>query len=468
MTKVRQQIRLREASMARLFSIILITLLVLIGLSYRRLEGQAPGVTFEREFETLGRTSSLGLTVEDTATGLKEVTILLTQGEREVILAEDSFDGPGLFPPWGSGEEKSRSYDIAALIAEKYKVQEGPATLSISASDYSLRRFLGGNRADASKEFEFDIYPPRLEALSGLHYINQGGSESVLYRVSEDATESGVQVGPHFFPGFPAGLPDPELHFSLFAFAYDLPADTPITLVARDGAGNESKAGFGFRVTPRMFRNREIVIGDSFLQKVVPEIVSRTPEVQDQGELIDTYVEINSRLRSKNHETVAELSSGSDGQLLWDGAFLQLSNSQVESFFADRRTYMYQGERVDQQDHVGFDLSVVARYPIEAANSGKVILADYFGIYGNTVLIDHGAGLVSLYAHMSSIDVETGQTVEKKGILGRSGATGLAGGDHLHFGLFLHGVPVNPIEWWDPKWVREHVLDRLKPASDEG
>jgi murein DD-endopeptidase MepM/ murein hydrolase activator NlpD len=150
---------------------------------------------------------------------------------------------------------------------------------------------------------------------------------------------------------------------------------------------------------------------------------------------------------------------------LWKDAFLQLSNSQVESLFADRRTYTYQGKAVDQQDHVGFDLSVTQQYPIEAANDGKVLLAEYFGIYGNTVLLDHGTGLVSLYGHLSSIEVKPGQMVKKKDRLGRSGATGLAGGDHLHFGLFLHGVPVNPTEWWDPKWVTEHVLDRLKSAG---
>ena len=95
-------------------------------------------------------------------------------------------------------------------------------------------------------------------------------------------------------------------------------------------------------MTPRAFRNRNIVLGDSFLQKVVPEIVSRTPGIEDHGELIDTYVEINSRLRRENHEAAAERSASSEGGFLWDGAFLQLSNSQVESFFADRRTYMYQ------------------------------------------------------------------------------------------------------------------------------
>ena len=105
------------------------------------------------------------------------------------------------------------------------------------------------------------------------------------------------------------------------------------------------------------------------------------------------------------------------------------------------------------------------QYPIEAANDGKVVLADYFGIYGNTVLIDHGAGMISLYGHLSSINVKPGQTVKKKDIIGKSGATGMAGGDHLHFGLFLQGVPINATEWWDAKWIQDHVLDRLKTTS---
>ena len=165
-----------------------------------------------------------------------------------------------------------------------------------------------------------------------------------------------------------------------------------------------------------------------------------------------------------NHETIAKLSQQSPAQFLWNGPFLQLSNSKVESFFADRRTYVYEGKPVDQQDHVGFDLSVVQHNPIEAANDGKVVIADYFGIYGNAVVIDHGAGLLSLYGHMSEIDVQPGQMVKKKEVLGKSGATGLAAGDHLHFGMFLHGVPVNPTEWWDEHWIHDRILTKLGPV----
>ena len=447
----------REKTLFWLLIAVLVGIGLAVGLSLPRFEGQEPVIAFDREFEVLGRTPALELTVEDMGTGLKHVSVVLTQNDMEVVLADESFE---------ASLPDARIYDIGMLIAERHSVQEGPATLTVRASDHSFRRFFSGNQAELTLQFAFDIYPPRLETISGLIYMNQGGSDCVVYRVSDDAVTSGVQAGPHFFPGYPFDPSDPDLRFSVFAFAYDLPLDTPVRLVARDAGANEAVSNVSVRLAARAFRSREIVLSDSFLDKVVPEIVSQTPGVEDQGALIDTYVEINSRLRDENHETLRELSTESEPRFLWDGAFNQLSNSQVESFFADRRTYMYEGRAVDQQDHVGFDLSVVERYPIEAANRGRVLFAGYFGIYGNTVLIDHGTGLVSLYGHMSSIDVEAGQAVEKGETVGRSGATGLAGGDHLHFGLFLHGVPVNPIEWWDPQWVHDHILGRLAPPDN--
>jgi murein DD-endopeptidase MepM/ murein hydrolase activator NlpD len=431
-----------------LVGLILVIVAASVGLTWNRWEGQPPEIAFDRDFASLGREPALTLTVQDQGTGLKQVVVRLN----DVVLVEESLDG----------SEKSKTYDIGRLAIEKKALKEGAATIVASASDQSLRNFLGGNTTELRKDFTYDTIPPRLEVLSSQHYINQGGAECVVYRVGEDVKVSGVQAGPNFFPGYPANLPDKQIHFALFGFVYDMPVDAPLKVIARDEAGNESTATFWNKVFAKNFRRRDIVLEDNFLNKVVPEIRARVPEIQDQGEMIKTFVEINSTLRKQNHETITRLSKESSGRFLWNGAFLQLSNSQVESFFADRRSYLYQGQKVDQQDHVGFDLSVTQQYPIEAANDGKVIMADYFGIYGNTVLIDHGAGLISLYGHLSSIDVKPGDMVKKKQVLGRSGATGMAGGDHLHFGLFLHGVPINPTEWWDEKWIREHVLDRLR------
>ena len=134
------------------------------------------------------------------------------------------------------------------------------------------------------------------------------------------------------------------------------------------------------------------------------------------------------------------------------------------SAFADHRTYVYEGREVDRQDHLGFDLASTQRAEIEAANDGNVVLARYFGIYGNTVVIDHGHGLMSLYGHMSQIDVEQGRPVQRGDVLGRSGQTGLAGGDHVHFTMLLHGLPVNPREWWDGHWIHDRLELKLGDA----
>jgi murein DD-endopeptidase MepM/ murein hydrolase activator NlpD len=445
-----------------LVTLFLLLLVAGIFLTWKRWERQPPVVRFNEEFKALNRNPTVSIVVQDQGSGLKSVRAILKQKDQSVPLVEESYAGPGLTEFRKKGDTGLKTFDLGQLIAIKHKIQEGPATLEITATDHSFSHFLRGNRTELEHKFTFDIYPPRLEVLSGQHYINQGGSECVVYRVSPDAVVSGVQSGPHFFPGYPVSGADKDLKFSLFAFAYSTDAKSDLKIVARDAAGNQAVAGFWYKLFPKKFRSSDITIEDPFLQKVVPEILSRTDQVQDQGDTLKSFLEINNKLRKINHQTLADLSKKSVHRFVWNGPFLQLSNSQVEALFADRRTYLYKGKVVDHQDHVGFDLSVVQQYPIEAANDGIVLYADYFGIYGNCVLLDHGYGLVSLYGHLSSIDVKPGQSVKKKQVLGRSGATGLAAGDHLHFGLFLQGIPINPTEWWDDHWIQDHIALRFK------
>jgi murein DD-endopeptidase MepM/ murein hydrolase activator NlpD len=426
-----------------------------------RLESNAPILRLNYTGKYLGRKPDLKLIVEESGSGLKNMSIQIKLKNSLVPLVQESFPSKGWFLR-NSVSKEIREWDLGPFVSKLITPQETAFAIVAEAHDQSLRGWFSGNRGSLQQEFQIKLTPPRLEVLSSQHYINLGGCEFVLYRISPDAETSGVQVGSNFFPGFPANLPDPNVRFAPFAFAYYLPLDTPIRLIARDGAGNQSVATFWYKLFPKKFRSRDMNLEDSFLQKVVPEILSHTPEISEQGKLIDTFLQINRQLRGKNHQTVADLARKSPSHFLWREPFVQLSNSKVEANFSDHRRYFYKGEEIDQQDHIGFDLSVTQQVPIEAANDGTVVLARYFGIYGNAVLLDHGCGLLSLYGHMSSISVQEGQTIKKKEILGRSGATGLAGGDHLHFGLFLQGVPVNPTEWWDPHWVQVHLRDRLK------
>ena len=323
---------------------------------------------------------------------------------------------------------------------------------------------------------EIRLDPPRLSPLSNFHYINHGGSELIVYRVTPDDADSGVQVGNRFYPGYAAsgaGLTgDTSLRVAFFALLHDQDLLTPITLYARDPAGNEAHADFEHRIFPRSFRRSRLAVSPGFLRRVVPSIAARAPDLADEDingsatdkDLLDLYLFINGELRRRNSETITALAAETATQWLWDGPFRQLTNSQVESAFADHRTYVYNGEEVDQQMHLGFDLASTANAPIRAANRGIIVYADYLGIFGNCVVIDHGMGLQSLYGHLSSIEVTLGAEVERDQQIGLSGQTGLAGGDHLHFSMLLEGHPVTPLEWWDPHWIEDRVLRKLREA----
>ena len=166
-------------------------------------------------------------------------------------------------------------------------------------------------------------------------------------------------------------------------------------------------------------------------------------------------------MRRANNKTLFDLRLRTEGRFLWKQSFLQLANSQVESAFADLRTYVYKGKKVDQQVHLGFDLSDVQNSPVEAANDGRVVWAKNLGIYGNCIVLDHGYGLQSIYGHLREIDVKEGEMVKKGQKMGIAGETGLAGGVHVHFSMQIDGVQINPREWWDEHWIHDRIASKL-------
>ena len=197
-------------------------------------------------------------------------------------------------------------------------------------------------------------------------------------------------------------------------------------------------------------------VDERFLEIVVPRIRGKIPSVGDGKSLIGDYVAINSELRARNVATLRKLGMASPNERRWLGKFERMT-AKVFGRFADHRSYMYRGRLVDRQWHMGFDLASVKNDDVPAANDGTVVFAAYLGIYGNAVVLDHGFGLTTIYAHMSSIDVVPGDQVARGDTLGRTGATGLALGDHLHFEVQVRGVAVRPAQWWDARWVRDNI-----------
>lgn len=433
----------------------LVLLAAVVGLMYvagRVLMAPRPVITLASPFEVVGLNATLALDARD-AVGLRSLKVTVRQGDQEQTVIDESYQPPRreVHREWRPGKET------------RFALKEGPGRLRVEARNASWGSFFRGRTATLEKEFTARLTPPRIEVLTTQHYVHQGGCDMVVYRVTPAGVESGVQAGDAYFKGFPMpGATDPALRFALFAYPYDAPAGTPVRLKARDEAANEVLANFNLKVFPRTFRARALPIDDAFLQKVVPEILSHSPSRPEQGDLLQDYLWINRDLRAANNKAIAEMATRSQPRFLWTEPFRQLSNSQVEASFADHRTYLYEGRQVDRQDHLGYDLATTAHAPVAASNDGVVLLADYFGIYGNTIVIDHGYGLLTLYGHLASFAVKTGESVTRGQVIAQSDATGLAAGDHLHFSVVLQGEQVDAREWWDPHWIEDRIQSKLR------
>jgi murein DD-endopeptidase MepM/ murein hydrolase activator NlpD len=435
--------------------IVVLAAALVAGLGYvlfRVLFAPRPKIVLAKPFETVGRNAPLVLDIAEPRYGVRAVRVTISQGQDEKVVLDDSYDPP----------RREVQVNWAPAQERRFRLGEGPGKLKVEARGAKFGP-LSGRGATLEQDFTARLTPPRLEVLTTQHYVNQGGCDMIVYKVTPASADSGVLVGDRFFRGFPLpGSKDPGVRFALFAFPYDLAAGTQVRLRARDEAGNESLAAFWIKVFPKKFRTRELELTDEFLNKVVPEITSQTASLQDQGDLLKNYLAINRDLRKENNQKLRDLAGRSQERFLWREPFRQLSNSQVEAQFADHRIYKYKGAEVDRQDHLGYDLATTANSAIAASNDGQVMMAEFFGIYGNAVVIDHGYGLLSLYGHLSSFAAREGDTAKRGQTIGQSGATGLAGGDHLHFSMILHGEQVDAREWWDPHWIEDRIQAKLR------
>jgi len=416
----------------------------------------------------IGQKTHATVAVRESARGIAGLRVVLSQNGKEEVLVQESFAPRPLWKLWGE-RTPERHVDVELGKKKQTWLQNGEAVLRVEAARAGgMLRHPGPVVYEA--KLPVRVFPPALNLLSTQTYAAQGGSEAVVYHVDKAAVRHGVEAGKYFFPGSPLPGRDGE-YFVIFGIPYDMETPDAIKLYAQDALGNEARLGFIERWTPRAIGKSDIQLNDVFLQKVVPEISSHRPDVQATDDLLATYLKINGELRRKNDQELLDLGAKSRPEFLWNQAFLPFPNGQVMERFAARRTYFYGGKEVDHQTHLGFDLASTQHAPVPAANRGVVMLADYFGIYGNVVILDHGYGLMSLYAHLSSIEVKPGQTVERGQRLGLSGSTGLAGGDHLHFATLIRGLPVTPVEWWDQHWIQDRIarkLDGALPIARQG
>jgi hypothetical protein len=316
------------------------------------------------------------------------------------------------------------------------------------------------------------------------YLINQGGVELVTFNIpNDDGLQAGVRVGPYLFHSFAltesdsAEKPWCAVHtwyrghyvrskrFCLFTVPLDLAPNTQPIAFVRDSTGVEKTALIPCTVIPRSFRTRTLELDDDALLRVLGQMSYST-----SGDLLSTFLKIDQDLRKASNKTIADLSGNTVERFIWSGVFLRPPGKDESGFrpradrlasVAYKRIYLYKGQTIDGQIHWGYDLSDKINVPILASNTGRVIFSEPLGIYGNCIVIDHGYGLQSIYGHLSKLSVKTNDTVTKGEIIGFSGSTGLAFGDHLYFAMQLNGIQIDPAEWWDDHWIADHIHKRV-------
>jgi murein DD-endopeptidase MepM/ murein hydrolase activator NlpD len=443
-------VRSRSRSKIWLLLFLILVLLVVVPVSYLGWRQSVPGVRASVATpRAIGHKAAFTVTLQASRGNVARAEVRVVQGGKAVSVAKHD-------APLGPRADVPVAFESAAL-----GLREGPATVEVLGRDDFWRPIKPSERSLAVVPITIDLTPPKVEILAATRYVSPGGVALVAFRVT-DAQRTDVLVGARPFPSFAYGSADKGARVALVALPYDYAAGTGISISARDEAGNVAARGVPGELKPRAFPHDKIKVSESFLQTKVPELLPQRPPSQP---LLEGFLVINRDQRKQAETTKREVGTRTADTPLWEGPFVQPRNTKVFSNFAERRTYVYDGREVDTQVHYGYDLASTKQSPVPAANAGVVAFAGPLTIYGNAVILDHGLGLQTLYAHLSSIDVKVGDKVTKAQELGRSGSTGLAIGDHLHFEVLVSGVSVTPLEWWDAKWIRDRVNRPLKEAG---
>ena len=431
--------------------LILISLVVLAGLAagayFLFKDSQPPEVAITPDALYLGADSQLTVDTRDPGAGLKRLKVVVIQGGTEKTVLEQEY-------PEGTLAAKE-SLPLADL-----GVKEGEFSVRVTAKDASFYPLAPNGTTQVERAYTLDTAPPRIFVKTHTNNLNQGGSALMIYTLSEQASQTGIRVGDRFFPAYLQPDTGAELvYYCMLAIPWDTPPSAFKPMIeATDPAGNTAKRSFNFHANARAFRSDSIGLSDSFMEATVPQFTG----LPQTGSVLESYLYINRDMRKANRDKLIELGRDTSNTMLWSGTFARLPNAANRARFADARDYLYNGKVVDHQTHLGLDLASVQQAPVPAGNDGRVVWADFLGIYGNCVVIDHGLGLQTLYAHLSSIQVAPDDAVTKDQIIGHTGATGLAGGDHLHYGVIVSGTPVQPIEWWDPQWIDHNITSKLQ------
>lgn len=347
-------------------------------------------------------------------------------------------------------------------------LKDGYAEIEISATDISHFGF--GNTTTKTIRAYIDTQKPQIEVVAHSYKIVRGGAGFVVFRALDDNIYS-IRLEGGKWQFKPVYFADNGYYAALIA--WDVRDDSFTARIhVEDKAGNVSVSTVPFYQVKRNYKTSTIKIDDSFIDgKITSLIAEVTPTPPPLTNPIEKFNYINRDIRAKNIEIVNLVGQGYNQAAVLPinftlNKFYPLRNGAAVGGFGDHRYFSYQGNTIGESYHLGIDFASIKQAPVFLSNGGAVAFANFNGIYGNTVIIDHGLGLLTLYAHLTNIDVSEGQILKAGAKIGNTGLTGLVLGDHLHFATLIQGVESNPAEWLDSKWLNDNLFKVIKDAQN--
>lgn len=397
----------------------------------------------------------LHLTIDDES-GVISYNVTLKVDDKSFVIADERF----------ISKENNISLDIKAP-KELYRIKTDKAKIIVTAKDTSKWDFFNGNTAVKEFDFIVDSKRPLLTSLANSYSIDKGGSAVVIFKASDENLKS-IKIATSFGKDFAAEPFYKEGYYiSLIAWP---PQETNFraTIVVEDLAGNVAEEYVRLYLKDRQYKVSHIALQDKFLDGKIAELSSEFEEADGVSDKLERFKIINEKVRAKNEALIHKITSKVSQEMVRDfhiRPLYPLENGAPVASFADHRIYSYNGKVISDGYHMGLDLASVHMGSITTQNPGTVVFAEYNGLYGNNLIIDHGLGLYTLYGHCSSFTVSEGERVKVGQEIAKTGQTGYAMGDHLHFGVLVQGVEVRPEEWMDKHWMKVNVDDVIAAAK---
>lgn len=420
--------------------------------------------TFEREDPKLTLSHSgywnfkdpIHVAVEDVS-GLKSFKATFSTPHDDWVVIDDKTPGAG----------GKKIFDILPPKGVR-RVEAESVTLTIEATDNSLWGMFMGNTVKEELTLVIDQRRPVLSIIANSYKIQKGGSAIVIFRAVDPHMQS-LKIETNYGKTF---IAQPFYREGYYASLLAWPVQSEnfsAVVVARDRAGNETRSSVPLRLKDHVYRTSKIELSDAFLDGKIAELANEYEQTAGVDERLEQFRIINEKVRADNEKIIHNVTSKVSDTMITDfnpAPFYPLVNGQKVADFGDHRIYSYKGqENVSQAYHMGIDLASVHNGAIMASNGGNVIFSQANGIYGNLPIIDHGFGLYTLYGHCSDVHVQEKESVTAGQEIAKTGLSGYAMGDHLHFGILVQGIEVRPEEWMDTKWISDNITSVIETAK---